>query len=361
MDFSSNSLSKNNPFGSIMPNSDNLDAGEYTYGMNGMMRDNEVKSNGNSYTSYWRQYDPRLGRWMSDEPKPVAWESGYAAFRNNPIYFSDPSGDFPNVGQMVKSVGNFFKNIGQKIGDAFKGKEGKGKGNAVTGGDKFIGHDGGTFDTFEIVAEKPESSSSSKGVGNISISGIISNQIQIVSTVLRFLDPPMGNTPMAKGMDGGYQLIDNYAGFQNYVVRGNPSNNVDVTGLSDAFGSLGQKWFTNPNNQFGASGVETGSQLQSKITEVTQGGISIIEIVNEVSIKNTMNKVAKQLHHQRSPEEIRQDALNQMGLFSAYFNAVGNVVIQRANKKTGIMEVEFFEPETANFEKYKNVASSYER
>lgn len=48
-------------------------------------------------------------------------------------------------------------------------------------------------------------------------------------------------------------------------------------------------------------------------------------------------------------------------IYRARFNAVGNVVIQRANKKTGIMEVEFFEPETANFEKYKNVASPYER
>lgn len=60
-----------------------------------MERDNEVKGSGNSYTSHFRQYDPRLGRWMSDEPKPVAWESGYAAFRNNPIYYADPTGDWP--------------------------------------------------------------------------------------------------------------------------------------------------------------------------------------------------------------------------------------------------------------------------
>lgn len=85
------------PFGSIMPNSaQNLGAGTYRYGMNGMEQDKEWTSNGGShYTSYWRQYDPRLGRWMSDEPKPVAYESGYAAFRNNPISYADPSGDWP--------------------------------------------------------------------------------------------------------------------------------------------------------------------------------------------------------------------------------------------------------------------------
>ena len=77
---------------------------DYRYGINGMERDNEVKGNGNSYTSYWRQYDPRLGRWMSDEPKPVAWESGYAAFRNNPIIYADPSGDWPKIGAFLKKL-----------------------------------------------------------------------------------------------------------------------------------------------------------------------------------------------------------------------------------------------------------------
>ena len=69
-----------------------------------MERDNEVKGNGNSYTSYWRQYDPRLGRWMSDEPKPVAWESGYAAFRNNPIIYTDPKGDYSKIGTFLRKV-----------------------------------------------------------------------------------------------------------------------------------------------------------------------------------------------------------------------------------------------------------------
>jgi RHS repeat-associated protein len=40
----------------------------YRYAYNGMERDNEVSGNGNSYTTEFRQYDPRLGRWKSLDP-----------------------------------------------------------------------------------------------------------------------------------------------------------------------------------------------------------------------------------------------------------------------------------------------------
>ena len=57
--------------------------------------DNEVKGQGNSYTTKFRQYDPRLGRWLSIDPVRRASESPYVAFRNNPIYYIDPKGDNP--------------------------------------------------------------------------------------------------------------------------------------------------------------------------------------------------------------------------------------------------------------------------
>ena len=69
-----------------------------------MERGDGWSGSGNHYTTFWRQYDPRLGRWMSREPKPVAWESVYASFRNNPIYFADPNGYW------VKGAG-FFRNL----------------------------------------------------------------------------------------------------------------------------------------------------------------------------------------------------------------------------------------------------------
>jgi RHS repeat-associated protein len=40
----------------------------YRYGYQGSEMDNEVNGNGNSYTTEFRQLDPRLGRWMSVDP-----------------------------------------------------------------------------------------------------------------------------------------------------------------------------------------------------------------------------------------------------------------------------------------------------
>jgi RHS repeat-associated protein len=56
--------------------------------------DPETKGNGNSYTTEFRQYDPRLGRWLSLDPLMASfpWQSPYCAFDNNPVYFTDPYG-----------------------------------------------------------------------------------------------------------------------------------------------------------------------------------------------------------------------------------------------------------------------------
>jgi RHS repeat-associated protein len=73
---------------------------KYRYGFGGMEKDNEVKGEGNSYTTEWRQYDPRLGRWLSLDPKMAKYpnQSPYVAFNNNPIFFTDPFGDDPPEG-----------------------------------------------------------------------------------------------------------------------------------------------------------------------------------------------------------------------------------------------------------------------
>ncbi|MGM0479664.1 MAG: RHS repeat-associated core domain-containing protein [Bacteroidota bacterium] len=68
--------------------------GDYRHLFNGMESDNEVSGNGNSYTTQFRQYDPRLGRWKSLDPLMAKYpnQSPYAAFNNNPVYFVDPLG-----------------------------------------------------------------------------------------------------------------------------------------------------------------------------------------------------------------------------------------------------------------------------
>lgn len=68
---------------------------KYHYSFNGMERDDEVKGSGNSYTTLFRQYDPRIGRWLSLDPMETSfpWQSPYVAFDNNPILLNDPNGD----------------------------------------------------------------------------------------------------------------------------------------------------------------------------------------------------------------------------------------------------------------------------
>ena len=79
----------------IMPER-HANTSDYRFSFNGMEMDNEVKGEGNSYTTYFRQYDSRIARWLTKDPLGVAWESSYASFRNNPIIYDDPDGDCPD-------------------------------------------------------------------------------------------------------------------------------------------------------------------------------------------------------------------------------------------------------------------------
>jgi hypothetical protein len=65
----------------------------YRYGFNGQEKDNEVYGDGNSYTAEYWQYDSRLGRRWNVDPVITFWESPYATFANNPLFFSDVLGD----------------------------------------------------------------------------------------------------------------------------------------------------------------------------------------------------------------------------------------------------------------------------
>ena len=69
-------------------------SGTYRIGFNGMEKDNEVSGNGNSYTSEFRQYDPRLGRWKSTDPLAKKYSSltTYGYVYNSPIVILDMLG-----------------------------------------------------------------------------------------------------------------------------------------------------------------------------------------------------------------------------------------------------------------------------
>ena len=83
----------------------------------------EVSGGGNSYTTQFRQYDPRLGRWKSLDPLAGKFPGmiPFVAFNNNPIYFTDPlglEGEGPGDGDKKKNKkGNGFWKKRDKNGD----------------------------------------------------------------------------------------------------------------------------------------------------------------------------------------------------------------------------------------------------
>jgi RHS repeat-associated protein len=80
------------PFGSQIPDRF-YRSKDYRYGFNGMEKNDEAGSE-NSYSTMYRQYNPRLGRWLNTEPLIEMYPaiSPYNSFKNNPILFNDING-----------------------------------------------------------------------------------------------------------------------------------------------------------------------------------------------------------------------------------------------------------------------------
>jgi RHS repeat-associated protein len=69
----------------------------YRRGFNGMEKDDEFKGKGNSYTTEFRQYDPRIGRWLSVDLLVSKFpnESSYTYCFNSPTILIDETGQSP--------------------------------------------------------------------------------------------------------------------------------------------------------------------------------------------------------------------------------------------------------------------------
>ena len=104
------------PFGMQMPGRV-YNGPDYRYGFNGMEKDDEVKGEGNSYTTQFRQYDPRLGRWLSLDRMRflAAQESPYTFSGNNPIYGSDPNGDLCGPCILISVISELAVQVGGKM------------------------------------------------------------------------------------------------------------------------------------------------------------------------------------------------------------------------------------------------------
>jgi hypothetical protein len=75
--------------------------GDYRYGYQGSEKDGEISGEGNSYSTFFRQLDVRLGRWKSIDPKVHAWESPYVSMGDNPIRNNDVLGDEIDISDIV--------------------------------------------------------------------------------------------------------------------------------------------------------------------------------------------------------------------------------------------------------------------
>jgi RHS repeat-associated protein len=74
----------------------------YLFGFNGMEKDPEITGQeGSHYTTHFRAYDSRIGRWWSVDPVIHVNQSPYCAFDNNPVRISDPKGDDGDDGVKV--------------------------------------------------------------------------------------------------------------------------------------------------------------------------------------------------------------------------------------------------------------------
>ena len=81
-----------------------------------MEKDDEVKGEGNSYTTHYRLLDPRVGRWLTRDPKFTAFESPYASMGNNPILYNDRLGDTIRLAKMADFQGKTPKYHHSKAG-----------------------------------------------------------------------------------------------------------------------------------------------------------------------------------------------------------------------------------------------------
>lgn len=92
--WSATAMSVNNYYsgGSLQPGR-YLNSDHYRFGFNGQENDNEITGIPGTHTTamFW-EYDARLMRRWNVDPVVKDWESPYACFRGNPIYFADYDG-----------------------------------------------------------------------------------------------------------------------------------------------------------------------------------------------------------------------------------------------------------------------------
>ena len=114
------------PFGMLMPGR-KFNPENYNYGFNGQEKDDELTGLGNTMSAEYWEYDSRSGRRWNIDPVIRAWQSNYATFAGNPIFYSDPSGDYElgeviitapktptKFGNILRGLGNIFTELAKQ-------------------------------------------------------------------------------------------------------------------------------------------------------------------------------------------------------------------------------------------------------
>ena len=120
----------------------NSSADAYLFGFQGQEKDNEISGTTGGHTTamFW-EYDTRLGRRWNIDPVLKEWESPYAAFAGNPIWFVDPFGDNADVfitgPKAEKATKQLNESTSLEISRDSKGQV-HAKGEAVTKDDKLL-------------------------------------------------------------------------------------------------------------------------------------------------------------------------------------------------------------------------------
>lgn len=85
------------PFGMLLEGRNWEGGSEYRYGFNGMESSNSECDCNQNYSTFYREYNSRIGRWISIDPMPSKEKniSGYAFVNNNSTNLADPNGNCP--------------------------------------------------------------------------------------------------------------------------------------------------------------------------------------------------------------------------------------------------------------------------
>jgi hypothetical protein len=122
------------PFGMIMPGRVLTSGNGYRFSFNTQEKADEIAGAGDHTTAMFWEYDTRLGRRWNLDPVYNASESRYSVNADNPIYYTDPFGDFKTkFGAWLYKIGHGGGDLGRdtKSGQWFVGKQVEYQGEGV--------------------------------------------------------------------------------------------------------------------------------------------------------------------------------------------------------------------------------------